>query len=148
MTVGTLLDAGDRARIVERLRRVRPDAKPAWGRLDAPRMVCHVADSMRVALGDVATKPTHNFVTRTLVRFLVIHTGFAPPRGKVETAPEMLASQPTSWDADVAACAALLDRVGGGTCTAVHPAFGPLSPREWARLSWKHVDHHLRQFGA
>src|SRR5258708_28343680 len=28
-----------------------------------------------------------------------------------------------------------------------HPFFGSLNPHQWAILMYKHVDHHLRQFG-
>ena len=28
-----------------------------------------------------------------------------------------------------------------------HSFFGPLTPVEWAELNYKHLDHHLRQFG-
>jgi len=31
--------------------------------------------------------------------------------------------------------------------TAVHPVFGELNFEEWVRLHYKHVTHHLRQFG-
>lgn len=27
------------------------------------------------------------------------------------------------------------------------PVFGQLSRRGWGRLMWRHLDHHLRQFG-
>jgi hypothetical protein len=144
----TLLNRGDRSLILERLQRVAPDARPAWGRLDAPRMLCHVADQMRAALSDIPTAPVHTLVTRTLLKFLVVNTGIKPPRGKIMTAPEMLVSQPTSWDADLAACIDLAERVGRRAATAVHSTFGPLSPEEWGRLCWKHLDHHLTQFGA
>ena len=147
MAIGTLLDNHDLSLLLKRLQRVRSDATPAWGSLTAPRMVCHIADQMRVALGDVPARPIHNFASRTLVKFLVIETGIKPPRGKIQTAPEMLMSQPTSWEADLAACVDLAERVARGSATAVHPAFGPLSPREWGRLCWKHLDHHLVQFG-
>jgi hypothetical protein len=47
--------------------------------------------------------------------------------------------------------ASLIDRfVSGGpsACTNhPHPFFGPLTPAEWAILMYKHLDHHLRQFG-
>jgi hypothetical protein len=147
MATRTFLNDQDRALILQRLQRVRPDARPAWGTLDAPRMLCHVADQMRVALGDAPCRPVHSFATRTLLKFLVIHTGFQPPRGEIRTAPEMLASQPSSWDADLAACLALAERVARGTAQAVHPMFGPLSPEEWGKLCWKHLNHHLVQFG-
>ena len=147
MATRTLISNEDRSSILQRLQRTRPDATPAWGSLNAPRMLCHVADQMRVALGDIPAKPTHSFATRTFVKFLVINTGFEPPRGKIMTAPEMLTSCPTSWEADLAVCADLAERVGRGTANAVHPAFGPLSPQEWGRLCWKHLNHHLVQFG-
>lgn len=147
MAIGTLLDDKDRAALLDRLGRVGPEARPGWGTLDAPRMLCHLADQLRVALGDVPSKPVHSFLTRTLVKFVVVNTGFQPPRGKVQTAPEMLSSRPTSWNTDLAACVELAERVARGSARAVHPAFGPLSPEEWGRLCWKHMNHHLVQFG-
>ena len=147
MPVETLLNAESRSRLIERLSRVRPDAKPQWGTLDAPRMLCHLADGLRVALGDLPARPVHNFATRTLAKFLVVNTGFAPPRGRIQTAPEMLTSKPATWEADLAACVKLVERVGTGSARAVHPTFGPLSPEEWGRLCWKHTNHHLVQFG-
>jgi len=110
-------------------------------------MLCHVADQLRIALGDLPTRPVHTFASRTLVKFLVVNTGLKPPRGRIKTAPEMLSSQPSSWEADLLACVDLTERVGRGTARAVHPAFGPLSPEEWGRLCWKHLNHHLVQFG-
>lgn len=147
MDIGTLMSSSHRGLILERLRRVRPETSPAWGSLDAPRMLCHVADMMRIALGDLPTKHKHSFLSRTLVKSLVVNTGLKPPRGKVQTAPEMLTSRPSSWEADLSACVELVDRVANGTANAVHPAFGPLSPEEWGRLCWKHLNHHLVQFG-
>lgn len=147
MPVRTLLNDADRAELIRRLQRVRPDAAPAWGALNAPRMLCHLADQMRVALGDLPSRPVHNFASRTLVKFLVINTGFEPPRGKIQTAPEMLTSQPGAWEADLSACIDLTERIGTGSARAVHPTFGPLSPEQWGRLCWKHTNHHLVQFG-
>jgi hypothetical protein len=147
MPVGTLLNDEQRALLILRLQRLRPDVEPAWGTLNAPRMLCHAADQMRVALGDLAAKPVHTFASRTLLKFLVVNTGFRPPRGKIQTAPEMLLSRPATWEADRSACVELVQRVGTGEARAIHPMFGPLSPREWGRLCWKHLDHHLVQFG-
>jgi len=28
-----------------------------------------------------------------------------------------------------------------------HPFFGPMTRDDWDCIQWKHVDHHLRQFG-
>jgi hypothetical protein len=30
----------------------------------------------------------------------------------------------------------------------IHPFFGKMSSQEWAMFAYKHLDHHLTQFGA
>lgn len=38
---------------------------------------------------------------------------------------------------------------GPAKCTAhPHPFYGKLTPEEWSVHQFKHLDHHLRQFGA
>jgi hypothetical protein len=110
-------------------------------------MICHLADQLRVGLGDLPTQRTDSLAGRTLVKWLVIHTAMQPPPGKVQTAPEMLTATPQNWEDDLAEVGRLMGRMGAGTAHAVHPYFGPLSPAAWGRLAWKHLDHHLRQFG-
>ncbi|HZL25934.1 MAG TPA: DUF1569 domain-containing protein [Acidobacteriaceae bacterium] len=37
---------------------------------------------------------------------------------------------------------------GADGCTKhPHTFFGPMTPMEWAGFMYKHLDHHLRQFG-
>lgn len=141
------MSAEDRKSLFERMELLRPDTKAAWGALDAPRMVCHLADGLRVALGELPAVPRHSWLSRTIGRFVVVHTDFQPPRGKTRTAPEMLSSKPAAWQTDLEACRQLALRVGAGDARAVHPAFGPLTPEEWGKISWKHMSYHLGQFG-
>jgi hypothetical protein len=143
----TLLDPADRTTILERLRRVTPETVPAWGRLTAPRLLCHLADQLRVALGDVSITRRDSLVTRTLLKWLVVYSPLKAPPGKVQTTPEMLVSAPTSWAADLATCEALIQRLATTPTQAPHPVFGRLPYDGWGRLAWKHLDHHLRQFG-
>jgi Protein of unknown function (DUF1569) len=63
------------------------------------------------------------------------------------TAPEIIARAPEAFDVEKANAKALLTRLGGHVTYAVHPIFGTLSRSEWGALSYKHFDHHLRQFG-
>ena len=45
----------------------------------------------------------------------------------------------------------LIDKfvAAGPVCCTDHPHafFGPMKPDEWGILMYKHLDHHLRQFG-
>jgi hypothetical protein len=143
----TLLNSSDRSGIVERLRRVTPTTPARFGKLTAATMVCHLADQLRVGLGEIPSAPTRSLAGRTIVKWVVLHTSFQPPPGKVETAPEMLTTRPTTFGADVAEVERLVEKLGTTSAAAIHPFFGPLDHAEWARLAWKHLDHHLRQFG-
>ena len=146
--MNTLTSAVPRNAILLRLERMPPTATPAWGTLDAPRMICHVSDQLRVALGLIPLqKRSDTLFRRTLLKWVVLYTGFEPPHGKVRTAREMLTSAPTGWRADLDECGRLVEAVGNGGAHAVHPAFGSLTPSEWGILCWKHLDYHLRQFG-
>jgi len=40
-----------------------------------------------------------------------------------------------------------IERVKGGAEGAAHPLFGRLTTAEWGRWGYRHMDHHLRQFG-
>lgn len=143
----TIHHPAQRAALIARLAQLTPRAVPRWGTLSAGRMVVHLGDQLRVALGDIPSTSAGTMLTRSLLRFVVIHTGVQAPPGKVKTAPEMLTTSPGVWEEDLAQVTALLHRAAGATEFAPHPAFGALSRREWGLLSWKHADHHLRQFG-
>jgi len=143
----TLLNDADRAAIIVRLRRVTPDRAPLWGTFTAPRMLCHVTDQLRVATGIIIGRHRDTLFRRTVLKWVVVRTSMQAPPGKVQTVPEMLSSSPTTWDRDMAVCIRLIKELGLGKANGRHPAFGPLNPREWGRIAWKHLDHHLRQFG-
>ncbi len=72
------------------------------------------------------------------------------PKG-APTAPELLGSDAAALDSIRSELASLVERIGTGPCEGegpVHPLFGRLSFREWGVVTYKHADHHLRQFGA
>jgi hypothetical protein len=73
------------------------------------------------------------------------------PKG-APTAPELKVDEvAASLEDERAALLELLDRIGTGPqegAGPAHPLFGPLTRREWAVITYKHVDHHLKQFGA
>jgi len=143
----SLLRTSDREEILSRLRHLEPARAALWGHFTAPAMVCHLADQLRVATGELPATRHDTLLRRTLLKWIVIYAPLRPPPGKIQTAPEMLSSSPTTWAADLAAVEVLIQRLATTPSAAVHPFFGPLSHEEWARLAWKHLDHHLRQFG-
>jgi len=49
----TIFDSAHGDALLGRLDRLTPDARAQWGKLTAPRMICHLSDSLRVATGEV-----------------------------------------------------------------------------------------------
>ncbi|MEM9554757.1 MAG: DUF1569 domain-containing protein [Acidobacteriota bacterium] len=143
----TLRDSRDRADLLRRIDALTPEHQGRWGTLTAARMMCHVADQLRVALGEMPSKDRTTLLSRTLVKRLVLSGWLPIPKGRVRTVPEMLSTPETAWHDDVATLHRLIDDLARVEDTAPHPLFGPLRPHEWGRLSALHLDHHLRQFG-
>jgi hypothetical protein len=125
------------------------DGRAAWGKFTAPKMVCHLADSLRMAMGELKVAPKRLPIRYAPLKQFIIYV--APfPKG-VPTAPELLTREPREWTRDVADVQELLARAGQARTTdgwPEHPAFGKLSTRAWGVLIYRHMDHHLKQFGA
>jgi hypothetical protein len=68
------------------------------------------------------------------------------------TDPRFVIKGERALDEERDALIALVQRFTAGGPEGVrqdpHPFFGPMTPAEWDMLQWKHIDHHLRQFGA
>lgn len=136
-----------------RLDRFRPEARRSWGRMTAHQAVTHMTDAFRMALGERPIRDKSTWPLRTVGRWIGFHTplpwpkGFRAPR---ELDQERDGSAPDSWDRDLEALRAALDRFAGDPdrlVGQVHAVFGPLSRHEWGVWGYRHTDHHLRQFG-
>jgi len=67
------------------------------------------------------------------------------------TADEFIVTDERDLEREREKLLGLIDRFAAGgpdACTTnPHAFFGPMTPQEWAILQYKHLDHHLRQFG-
>ena len=144
----SLADPAGRRQLLDRLGRLRREAQPLWGRMTAAQMLAHLTDWMSMASGDlpVAAKPA--ILRHAPIKQLVIY--WLPfPKG-VPTAPELLARTPSQWDVERAS---LRERIESFETLfrkshwPDHPVFGTMTARSWGVLGYRHMDHHLRQFG-
>ena len=149
--MASILNDADRAAILKRLDSVTSASQPRWGRFDVKAMLTHLKRSALMALGElpVANKGKRVFQVFP-VKHLILHV--APFPKNAPTAPELLVTKDDGTvDAIRAEVVSLLERIGAGPregAGPVHPLFGRLSYKEWGVATYKHTDHHLRQFGA
>ena len=145
-----LFEPAAAAEMKERLQRLRPDSPRQWGKMNAAQAVAHCAGSLEQALGD--RKPPRMLAGHLFgwaIKPLAL--GKATMKRNTPTVPELVVADERDLDAERARLLALIDRIaaGGpaGCTTHPHPFFGRMTPDEWAVLMYKHLDHHLRQFG-
>lgn len=135
-----------------RLLHLRPDSGRLWGRMNAPQAVAHCCAGLDMALGDC--RPKRALVGRILGRVVkpLALGNDDPIRRNTPTVPEMVVADERDLEGERRRLSGLIDRfaAGGpaGCTTHPHSFFGRLTPQEWAVLMYKHLDHHLRQFGA
>ncbi len=137
-----------RDEVGQRVGRLRADSERRWGTLGAGQAVCHLSDQLRLALGDLPEPtPVGPFRFRPLA-YALIHwlpwpKGVESPDGAFTTAPE-------EFERDRRQLLDLIERFPTRPRDdkwPAHGSFGPLDADDWGVLSYRHLDHHLRQFG-
>jgi hypothetical protein len=144
----TLFQDEARAQLIHRVGALTPDRVALWGKFSCPKMLAHVNDQLRMALGELPTVLRRTPLRYPVLKQLVVYV-LPFPKG-VPTSPELLARSPGAWAAEVTAFGQLVARFPARREQRqwpVHPAFGPLSGHAWGVLSYRHAEHHLRQFG-
>jgi len=129
--------------------------QPKWGKMDFQQMLEHVADFFQVS----TQKQHYPFVSPPehmpkLKEFLMSDKPFREntkaPTSIIgeEPLPHRYASVDEAMQEVIAEVNYFFQLYANEPeMTAVHPVFGELNYEEWVRLHYKHVTHHLRQFG-
>jgi hypothetical protein len=159
MAKRTLANAADKQQIVERLQKIQPSSAGRWGVMSANEMVCHLADSFRMVIGEKPVGPlTEKLLPITLpaplLKWLVLDFPMRWPKGvktRRELDPRRDGAKPTEFGADMHELRRLLEKFTRQPRDfewQPHPMLGALRDGEWLRWGYLHMDHHLRQFGA
>lgn len=148
--MGSILNESDRAAISSRVRSLSVSSTRRWGSMDVVGMLQHLNLSARMGLGELQVPSANKRAFQMFpLKHLIIYV-FPFPKG----APTMAELKPTdtaSLEQERTALLELLERIGTGPregAGPAHPLFGPLTWREWSVITYKHTDHHLKQFGA
>ena len=138
--------------IIARIDKLTPESKAQWGKMNVAQMLAHSQAPLNVGLGKHPLGK-YNFIIRAIGRMV--------KNKLVKDETPFKKSQPTDKSFVVADAKEFKDEqaklkdavkqfssVGkAGKLVGQHPFFGALSHDEWDKLQWKHLDHHLRQFG-
>lgn len=129
-----------------------PTSQRQWGTMNPGQALAHCTAGLELALGE--RTPPRMFVGRMIggiIKPLVLRDD-EPMRRNSPTVKGLAISDERDLGKERERLCAIIDRFAAagpaGCTTHPHSFFGRLTPDEWAILMYKHLDHHLRQFGA
>jgi Protein of unknown function (DUF1569) len=142
----------DYAIILQRIVNITESSTKQWGTMNVAEMLVHCNLQLKLALHEIeGTKHEGSFILRTgFGRWM----GLYGPRWKkgTTTPTQMNVLQQKlpigKVDAEKETLLNYLKVILTKDAFQEHPIFGKLNKKDWGRLIWKHLDHHLRQFGA
>jgi hypothetical protein len=146
-----LFEHGTVAEVMSRIDNLQPASLRQWGKMDVAQMMAHCSRTMDMASGSL--NPPRIFIGRLIGPiFKPIFTNEKPFGKNSPTDKELVIPDQRDFAREQEQLKLKVRQFcegGEARCTRhPHPFFGPLTPEAWSRGMYKHLDHHLRQFGA
>lgn len=136
--------------ILLRIDKLTPDSKSLWGKMNAAQMLAHCVEPLKIATGKI-NEP------RMLIGILLapfLKKGYyndKPWPKNSPTAPKFIMAYEKDFEKEKANLKAIVTEFSEGgeaKCTRhPNPFYGKLSPAQHGLGQYKHLDHHLQQFG-
>ena len=148
MEIKNLFDPAVKQEMITRINKLTPETPRQWGKMNVAQMLAHLQIPMGVALGTNTVKG--NWLMK-LILPLFKKKLYDESTWK-QGLPTDKSFVMTGHEKDInAEKNLLLDKINQFSESAIigekHPVFGKLTKENWSKATWKHIDHHLKQFG-
>ena len=145
-----LFDKAKSEAIIARINKLTPSSQALWGKMNVSQMLTHCQAPLQVAMGEHHLKKNlMGLLFGRLAKKKLV--GDKPYSRNLPTAPSFLVKNERGFEQERAKLITIIERfTAGGPAVLIktpHPFFGPLTVEEWDKSQWKHLDHHLQQFG-
>lgn len=146
----TVNDGAEAEKLITRVNRLRIDSMPLWGKMNPVEMLRHCNTTNQAILKWEGKIRKATFRQR-LAKFIWMNLMSTFPKnvkGKKIFDMKGLVHEDRFED-ERKTFIDLVNNFSGHQQPMIspHPFFGPLNTTEWGNVIWKHLDHHLRQFG-
>ena len=137
--------------IIQRINQLTPETQPQWGKMDVARMLAHCCVTYEMVYEDKHAKPNFimKFILKTFVKPTVVTEVQYKPNG--QTAPQFIITDERNFEQEKARLIAFMQKtqqLGENHFENLEShSFGKLNKTEWNNMFYKHLDHHLKQFG-
>jgi len=137
--------------LARRIGALTPATRPLWGKMNAAQVLAHLCVSYEMVYEDRHPKPgpVLRFLLRAFVKRAVVGEKTYPRSSR--TAPAFVIADERDFEEERVRLLSFLERTRALGPEAFEGreslSFGPLTTAEWNNLFYKHLDHHLTQFG-
>jgi len=137
--------------IIERINRLTPTTQGKWGKMSVDQMLAHCNVSYELIYDDIHPKPNFlmKFILKTFVKRVV--TNEVSYKQNSSTAPEFIMKGDKDFEAERKRLIGYITKTQQ-LCESHFDgkeshSFGAMNKTEWNNMFYKHLNHHLTQFG-
>lgn len=143
-----LLNNDVQQEILMRISKLNTSSIPLWGKMNVSQMLAHLSAQIKVALGE--KKLESNLFGKVFGKMIKKKVLDEKPYSKgLPTASAYIIKHSPEFDVSKDEIISLIKKFNEANLTREpHSMFGKMTPDEWGISTWKHIDHHLNQFGA
>ena len=137
--------------LIARINALNPDSPAFWGKMTVDQMLAHCIVPYDMTYTEKYPKPNAfmRFLLKAFVKNGVVNETPYPKNSR--TAPAFIIADRRNFEKEKTRLISYLEQ----TCDLgisyfegkESLSFGPMSAGEWNNLFYKHLDHHLKQFG-
>ncbi|MCH7409578.1 DUF1569 domain-containing protein [Belliella sp. DSM 111904] len=146
----TIYTSGTIDALIQRVSRLSKDQEPYWGSMNATEMLhhCNLANDAILNAPKATLRPTLKQRMKKLAFFHIKKDFPKGARGAKKFNTKGLVDsgdfekEKENFIKILSKFKTLEHELGG-----IHPVFGSLDHYYWGRFVWKHMDHHMKQFG-
>lgn len=137
--------------VIGRIEQLTPQTQPQWGKMNVAQMLAHCNVAYEMTFENIHPKP--NFFMRWMLQSFVKKgvVNEVPYPKNIRTAPAFIITGEKDFNAEKSRLIQYIEKcVGLG---AAHfegkesLSFGKMNTAEWNNMFYKHLNHHLTQFG-
>ncbi|WP_316736438.1 DUF1569 domain-containing protein [Pedobacter aquatilis] len=137
--------------IIGRINNLKPETPQLWGKMNVAQMLAHCNVSYELVYDNIHPKPNAfmKFIMKALVKNLVVNE--KPYKKSSQTAPAFIIVDEREFEKEKVRLIEYINKTKG--LGEAHfdgkesHSFGKLNKIEWNNMFYKHLDHHLNQFG-